>query len=205
MNILSIESTTDVCGVCVVTPHETLYYQEITQPKIHSEKLPQFVHNAIHQSKKPISAIAVSIGPGSYTGLRIGVSLAKGLAFAMGLPIITVPTLVSMNDSLESEDNPRYVFVHSYGEWIFVQKFLNALAESEPQCIRIKDFQPDSVVNRIYGYGDFFSGQKQFEVQQVCPSSKWVGNSAIKNFDLWVENDINKVTPLYITNFKLQS
>ncbi|MFQ6610730.1 MAG: tRNA (adenosine(37)-N6)-threonylcarbamoyltransferase complex dimerization subunit type 1 TsaB, partial [Fidelibacterota bacterium] len=86
MNILSIESSSDVCGVSVMSQDKISYFEEITKSKIHSEKLPQLIHAAIQNYQNSLSAIAISIGPGSYTGLRIGISLAKGLAFALGLP-----------------------------------------------------------------------------------------------------------------------
>ena len=63
----------------------------------HNENIADFTDRAIKQSKKLISeidAIAISIGPGSFTGLRIGLGFAKGLAFSQGIPIIPVPTLL---------------------------------------------------------------------------------------------------------------
>lgn len=204
MNILSIESSSDICGVSVMSQDKISYFEEITKSKIHSEKLPQLIHAAIQNYQNSLSAIAISIGPGSYTGLRIGISLAKGLAFALGLPIIPVPTLLSMNEAVNSNEKIRYLFVHSYGDYVFVQKFIRAAPKNQPVCVKIKDFQPEDEIKKIFGYGHHFSMRKDFYVQQISPSSKWIGKTAISHFGDLVELDINKVTPLYITNFNIK-
>ena len=94
--ILAIETATDVCGVALVHGGRVIGERSVNEKKIHSEKLLPMIDEILRGAMIPLSsvdAIAVSIGPGSFTGLRIGLSAAKGLACARHKPIVAVPTL----------------------------------------------------------------------------------------------------------------
>lgn len=95
-NILNIETSTDACSVALTGDCSVLANFEERSGRRHAELLSGFISRALNAAKeqeRKLDAIAVSIGPGSYTGLRIGLSEAKGLAYAMNLPLIGVPTL----------------------------------------------------------------------------------------------------------------
>lgn len=97
--ILNIETATTVCSVSVSQDGHILGYKEIDNGFTHSENLHLFINELLidlNISIKQLSAIAISKGPGSYTGLRIGVSAAKGLAYALNIPLISVDTLKIM-------------------------------------------------------------------------------------------------------------
>jgi tRNA threonylcarbamoyladenosine biosynthesis protein TsaB len=94
--IIAIETATDVCGTAVVHEGRVVAERIVTEKNIHSEKLLPMIDGILRDaslSLNDIDAVAVSIGPGSFTGLRIGLSTAKGLALAMQKAIIAVPTL----------------------------------------------------------------------------------------------------------------
>lgn len=95
--ILNIETTTTNCSVTLAEHGNVIASKELNNKNYsHSESLHVFIEQLMSASsfkKEDIEAIAVSEGPGSYTGLRIGVSAAKGLCFALGIPLIAVPTL----------------------------------------------------------------------------------------------------------------
>jgi tRNA threonylcarbamoyladenosine biosynthesis protein TsaB len=94
--ILAIETATDVCGAAVVHKGRVVAHRSILEKNIHSEKLLPMVNDVLFDAAlllKDVDAIAVSIGPGSFTGLRIGLSTAKGLAVVLQKAIIPVPTL----------------------------------------------------------------------------------------------------------------
>ena len=94
--ILHIETSTTVCSVAVSKGDKILFYKEETEGPSHATLLGVFVQQAVDELKKYAEkpdAISVSAGPGSYTGLRIGVSEAKGLCFGWGIPLIAVETL----------------------------------------------------------------------------------------------------------------
>ncbi len=94
--ILNIETSTDVCSVAVSQDGALLFEKTDLQGPNHAVSLGVFVDEALSFTDNhgiPFDAVAVSCGPGSYTGLRIGVSMAKGICYARNLPLIAVPTL----------------------------------------------------------------------------------------------------------------
>ena len=94
--ILNIETSTDVCSVAVSENGACIFDEEDHSGPNHAVKLGVFVDEALSFTDNhaiPFDAVAVSCGPGSYTGLRIGVSMAKGICYARDLKLIAVPTL----------------------------------------------------------------------------------------------------------------
>ena len=115
--ILNIETSTEVCSVALTSEGQVLDHRENYEGQTHATLLSQYVKEMLEYARTremKIDAIAVSIGPGSYTGLRIGLSEAKGLAFGLQVPLIGVNTLQLMtvgtmfNHFIE-EDNVLYV------------------------------------------------------------------------------------------------
>lgn len=98
--ILNIETATKQCSVSIAKEGKTIVCNEIAEEGYsHAERLHVFIEDCVKEagiSYKDLAAIAVSQGPGSYTGLRIGVSAAKGLCYALGIPLIAVDTLKAL-------------------------------------------------------------------------------------------------------------
>ena len=95
-NILNIETSTAVCSVALSSEGQIVDHHENYDGPNHATLLSQMIDNVLNTAKRKdmrLDAIAVSIGPGSYTGLRIGLSEAKGLAMGLDLPLIGVNTL----------------------------------------------------------------------------------------------------------------
>ena len=125
-NIISIETSSNVCGVSFIKGGNCIKTIEEDSERKHVEKIPVFykkLKDEIGFKNSEISAIAVSIGPGSFTGLRIGLSFAKGLALAQGLPIIPIPTMMSLAFS-QKIIKPTIGLIHSHGDRVFCQKML---------------------------------------------------------------------------------
>jgi tRNA threonylcarbamoyladenosine biosynthesis protein TsaB len=115
--LLAIETATSICSVALAKNGKVIALRESIDAYAHSKVLTVFIEELVEEAgieKKELSGIIVSDGPGSYTGLRIGISVAKGLAYALDIPIVTVPTLVGiatgMHQMLEEQDIQNYIF-----------------------------------------------------------------------------------------------
>ena len=111
--ILNIETSTNVCSVAVSNDGECIFNKEDHEGPNHAVKLGEFVDEAlsfIDSHAIPLDAVAVSCGPGSYTGLRIGVSMAKGICYGRDVKLLAVPTLelltvpVLLNETVVEDD-----------------------------------------------------------------------------------------------------
>ncbi|MFK7847054.1 MAG: tRNA (adenosine(37)-N6)-threonylcarbamoyltransferase complex dimerization subunit type 1 TsaB [Rhodothermales bacterium] len=98
-SFLAIETATDVCSVAVLKGSQIAIEMVLTQPRAHSENLVPMIQDTLAHAgvaSEELAGIVVSKGPGSYTGLRIGVSAAKGLAFAHQIDLIGVPSIEAL-------------------------------------------------------------------------------------------------------------
>lgn len=99
MIILQIETATSVCSVALSVSGKTTHVVELDEPNAHAAKLTRLIEQVLFEASLSLSdldAVAVSKGPGSYTGLRIGVSTAKGLCYGLDIPLIAVDSLHSL-------------------------------------------------------------------------------------------------------------
>jgi tRNA threonylcarbamoyladenosine biosynthesis protein TsaB len=100
VKVLALETATAVCAAALVADGEVIAEETVTRRFVHAEKLMMMIGEALQRSgceRRDLNAIAVSIGPGSFTGLRIGLATGKGLTYALGIPLIAVPTLEALS------------------------------------------------------------------------------------------------------------
>lgn len=111
--ILNIETSTETCSVAVAQDGGIIFEKLNNEPNSHTKYLAKFVEEALSFAEShaiPLDAVAVSSGPGSYTGLRIGVSTAKGICYGKNVPLIAIPTLKLLcvkpllSDDIEEEN-----------------------------------------------------------------------------------------------------
>lgn len=111
--ILNIETSTETCSVAVAQDGGIIFEKINNEPNSHTKYLAKFVEEALSFAEShaiPLDAVAVSSGPGSYTGLRIGVSTAKGICYGKDVPLIAIPTLKLLcvkpllSDDIEDEN-----------------------------------------------------------------------------------------------------
>ncbi len=97
--ILNFDTSTKICSVALTEEEKILSFRENNEGRNHASLLTVFIDEVLKEAGKSASeldAIAVSKGPGSYTGLRIGISTAKGMAYALDIPVMAIPTLKIM-------------------------------------------------------------------------------------------------------------
>jgi tRNA threonylcarbamoyladenosine biosynthesis protein TsaB len=105
--ILCLETATNICSVALCEGNAVISRRESKDSKSHAAMVTIFINDILSEKgikTKDLSAVAVSKGPGSYTGLRIGVSVAKGIAYGSGIPLLGITTLWSMFRGFISEN-----------------------------------------------------------------------------------------------------
>jgi tRNA threonylcarbamoyladenosine biosynthesis protein TsaB len=144
--ILQLETATPVCSVALSINGKTVAHKEETAQNIHAAKLTLFIKDVMEQAQltfNDLDAIAVSKGPGSYTGLRIGVSTAKGLCFALDKPLIAINTLEMMAAGF-LQDQPGFKglicpMIDARRMEVFTGVYASDLSEIEPTNAKIID------------------------------------------------------------------
>jgi tRNA threonylcarbamoyladenosine biosynthesis protein TsaB len=166
--ILHIESSTLTCSVAISRNGDILALQEShDQSYAHSEKLVVYIDEVIKQAElKPsdLDAVCVSKGPGSYTGLRIGVSAAKGLCYGLGIPLLSVGSLESMAHLVKANFENELAdvsflcpMIDARRMEVYMQLFdagLNQLQAVSAEIIDEKSFASELEKGRVVFLGD---------------------------------------------------
>ena len=122
--ILAIETSSNICGISLIENGTLIDSIDKDKSKQHAEVLPQLYQELqikTNFSLSNIDALAVSIGPGSFTGLRIGLSFTKGLAFSKNLPIVPISTMMALAYN-SRKFLPTLGIIHSHAKRVFYQK-----------------------------------------------------------------------------------
>ena len=204
--ILSIETSSSVCGVSVVHNKEVLSIEEKNVGRKHAELIPGLTKASLNNIKitlDDIDAIAISIGPGSFTGLRIGLGFTKGIAYAKNLPIIPVPSMLSLAYSLR-EFEPKQGILHSHANKVFFQAFHwennIPFPNKEPRVGEIDDYFQVLSHGFHYNCEDLIPNLKQLRLAK--PSSSNIGQLASLHFEKLVVDEPYSLVPSYIAPFK---
>ncbi len=206
MTLLAIETAYDVCGAALVsTDQEVLGLEEQVAPRRHNELLAPAVERLLGTAGLQwgdLTGIAVSAGPGSYSGLRIGLSYAKGAAWGAGLPVYPVPTLASL--LLDSPLlPPHWIAAWSHREQVYAQ-----LREGEAEfgaidCLDWPTFAQRAAGETIAGYLlERFLPAAGITYVQTCPSAAKVGKFVLAH-NLRPTSDLDNLVPDY--HHELQS
>lgn len=158
MTVLGIETATSVCGAALLEDGELLALEEINEGRVHAERLLPLIDAALGTTGRDVSslgAIAISIGPGSFTGLRIGLSIAKGLVMATGAPLVAVPTLealASRTARARNADGLLLAAIDARRDEVYCQLFEASGGEIKPLW-EPRDLTVDRLVEAL-GSGD---------------------------------------------------
>jgi tRNA threonylcarbamoyladenosine biosynthesis protein TsaB len=212
--ILGIETTTKNCSVALFQNDELVNCKEIaTEGFSHAEKLHVFIEEILNESQiqfKQLAAIAVSSGPGSYTGLRIGVSAAKGLAYALNIPLISVDTLTALAHQVTATDGLIIPMLDARRMEVYSAIFdfnKNKIRETEAQILDENSFS--DLDKTVYFIGDASSKAKEvlknsnffFLDNLQYPSAKSMGNLAFEKFLIQEFEDVAYYEPFYLKDF----
>lgn len=215
-SILHIESATPICSVALSKGDQLIDLKEIDKFNSHSEVLTLFVDELLNTNGlkyKDLDAIAVSNGPGSYTGLRIGVSAAKGICYGVDIPLISISSLkilankIVFDGYIISTMDARRDEVYSC---IYDSK-LNIIEDEKPQIINAKSFLEYADNKRVLIIGDgqekcknLIDINKNFEFNEdiLRPSSKKMGDLAYEKFKKNDFEDLAYFEPKYLKEFK---
>jgi len=153
--ILHIETATKVCSVALSNAGELIACKEsISDEFIHSEALTLYIEETLREggvSLSELKAISISSGPGSYTGLRIGLSTAKGLCFALKIPLISVETLMALSALASKGKEPIIPMLDARRMEVYAQviasdgSILQALDSIELDSMTFTEFEPFQV------------------------------------------------------------
>jgi tRNA threonylcarbamoyladenosine biosynthesis protein TsaB len=180
----------------------------------HAEKLHLFINEVLSESNLELSqldAVAISKGPGSYTGLRIGVSAAKGLCFSLEIPLISVPTLASLAASVELEDAMVIPMLDARRMEVYSAVFDaegNELRETRAEVLNENSFSEYLEKGEVYFCG---SGVAKFKtictqpnanfVEKKLPSAKEMGTIAFAKYKKSDTEDVAYFEPFYLKDF----
>ena len=217
--ILSIETSTPACTVALHKEGILLGSYELQVEKSHAEALTQLIEHLLKSSRctlKDLEAIALSKGPGSYTGLRIGTSTAKGLCYGLQIPLIAVNTLEAMASSVQkyfsTEKNimiapmidARRMEVYT----AFYDYELNEMKETHAKIIDEHSFEDQLQHGKVVIFGN--GAQKCTEVifhsqllylEGLVPHAKDIGKIAYNKFLNNEFEDTAYFEPFYLKEF----
>ena len=141
MIVLAIDTCLGACSVAVVADGRTVAAASEPMTRGHQERLAPMAREVMVRADLDFAAldrIAVTVGPGSFTGLRVGLAFAKGLALALGKPCIGVGTLEALAASL-TEPGPLAVVIDSGRGQVYLQTFVAGRALSPPQVLSLEE------------------------------------------------------------------
>ncbi len=217
-HILCIETATEICSVAIAKNGETIALVEDTQGNSHASQLHILVAKALEQSNLQFSdlqAVAVGKGPGSYTGLRVGVSAAKGYCYALQIPLIAINTLQSLANGFW-QNNPAYSglvcpMIDARRMEVYCALFNQTLHEVLPTQAKIIDeesFIEQLSQNQITFIGNgaakcqntITSVQAKFDISVRCNASN-LSKLAQEAFTKNTLEDLAYFEPYYLKDF----
>ncbi len=214
MYILNIETSTKNCSVSLSKQGKTVILKEEAEQNFtHSEKLHLFIDEILKEvsvSYKQLSAVALSKGPGSYTGLRIGTSTAKGLCFALDIPLIAIDSLTILAQQVQLKNGLIIPMIDARRMEVYTAVFdENHNKKSEIQALVIDENSFSDISEKVYFIGDGASKCKSILTQEnfiflddiIYPSAQEMAILSFKKFQAKEFEDIAYFEPFYLKEF----
>jgi tRNA threonylcarbamoyladenosine biosynthesis protein TsaB len=215
--ILSLETSTNVCSVALHDDGKLVASSEIHIEQSHASKLALLIDDLKRLSDFPLNklaAVAISSGPGSYTGLRIGTSTAKGLCYALNIPLIAVGTLdllASHVNKYNLTENLLIPMIDARRMEVYCQvtnaKLYN-ITPVEAKIIDESSFVDLLESNQITFFGngadkcqEVIKHKNAFFLKEVYPSAIQLGRIAFEKFSEQKSEDLSSFEPFYLKDF----
>lgn len=218
--ILSLETSVDVCSVTIHNHGKVLASAVVTEPQAHASKLGLLIQKVLEESNlsaQSLIAVAVASGPGSYTGLRIGVSTAKGLCYSLDIPLIAVNTLellayqvtsvAEMGSILCPMIDARRMEVYS----MLTDSSLKVLQTIQPEIIDEQSYSQILNDKKITFFGNgaakckgVISHPNALFIDDIIPSAVSLGELASLKFERAEFEDLIHFEPLYLKEFQFK-
>lgn len=221
VTLLALETATDTCGVALLQGDGVVAEAHLHRPRVHSKRLTPLVEDVLqHADVAPstLDAVAVSMGPGSYTGLRIGVSTAKGWALAADADLVGVPTLEAYAAQLRSVVDPNDVVcalldarrneVYA-GAVRWDEEGLETHAGTKALTVDTLSSWLGMVDGRVWLVGDGAEKSRDalaevsascivVPVDELAPSAAWVGRRGRVRLATSGPDDVSSFEPFYV-------
>ncbi len=222
-NLLLIESGTNICSIALAKEGKVIGIKESTDEKAHASQLTSFIDQLVKETGLSISlldAVVVSKGPGSYTGLRIGVSAAKGICFAADKPLISVSSLDSMVYGATSlyesiiADNGIELFcpmIDARRMEVYTalyDKSFNKIKDTEAIVVDENTFKNILSNKRVLFFGNgaskcrgIINNSNAFFIDSFAPSARFMIPLAIKAIEGNLFENVAYFEPYYLKDF----
>ena len=219
--LLNIETSTKVCSVSLALDGTTIKtIEEEGEQYIHSEKLTLFIEqlfNTTNYSVKDLSAVGVSRGPGSYTGLRIGVSAAKGLCYALNIPLLSVDSLEVLANLFSKENELKepsviYPMIDARRMEVFTKRITRTANDNNSEEIKaavIDENYFKHVELPVYLFGDgadkfqdLFANNEQIKIiKNIRTGSSAMDELTYQRYLAQKHEDVAYFEPFYLKDF----
>ncbi|UII33547.1 tRNA (adenosine(37)-N6)-threonylcarbamoyltransferase complex dimerization subunit type 1 TsaB [Fulvivirga ulvae] len=217
--ILSIETATTVCSVAVHDHGQLIGTQTLYIEKSHSGLLAPVIDSLVKYcgfTLNDLSAVAISEGPGSYTGLRIGVSTAKGLCYALDIPLIAVNTLEAMAFGVNKYNKGRALLCPMIDArrmevyCLLANHKVQVMEPTKPEIIDSASFEDTLLKNQIMFFGNgaakckgIITSTNALFVDDVYPDASNIGFLAYRKFEQQQFEDVAYFEPFYLKEFRI--
>lgn len=216
MKILGIETATETCSVCFAEGEEKILGEiSYTAGMLHSSKLLPaiaFLTKEMNISTQEINAIAISIGPGSFTGLRVGMAAAKGLAFALDVPIVGIPTLealayqcvpteLTICPVLDAKKKEIYTALYKWNKKKGLVKTLDERAISFNELAALTQENVILIGDALIAYADKIDFPKNFTsvpLARCYPRASSVAVLGLARLKKGKQDNLDKLKPFYV-------
>ena len=213
--ILNIETSTKNCSVSIAKNGTILAIKELNNGNYsHAEVLHPFIETILKEATittQQIDAVAVSKGPGSYTGLRIGVSAAKGLCFAFNKPLISIDTLQSLATSIAIEEGLLIPMLDARRMEVYSSVFdknYKQIRQIKAEIIDKNSFTEELENHKVYFLGDgaekckeIIAHKNAFFIDDKFPSAKEMASLSYYKYKKSDIEDVAYFVPFYLKDF----